>query len=309
MLTSLDLDVAGWRTVARRATVQQTRMNLNTFARHGVFGDGKGSLLGRMFGAEDEGQAVARLVAARLRDRDAIRKARVLPYQLLAAWASVDEAVPAEVRDALQDAVEIALEEVPAVEGRVAVCPDLSGSMLSPVTGQRGSGTTKVRCIDVAALVAAAVLRKNPGAQVLPFNDDVVKVKLNGRDTVLTNGDRLAKAGGGGTNCSAPIRLLNDCGEAPDLVVFVSDNQSWVDAMAGRGTAQLAEWNELKARNPRARLVCIDVQPYGTTQAAEREDILNVGGFSDAVFEIVTEFAAGRLAPGHWVDVIEKEEI
>ena len=309
MLTSLDLDVAGWRTVAMRATVQQTRMNLNTFARHGVFGGGKGSLLGRMFGAEDEGRAVARTVAERLRDRDAIRKARVLPYQLLAAWASVDETVPAEVRDALQDAVEIALEEVPAVEGRVVVCPDLSGSMMSALTGNRGSGTSKIRCIDVAALVAAAVLRKNPGATVLPFNEAVVKVRLNARDTVLTNADRLANAGGGGTNCSAPIRLLNDCGEAPDLVVFVSDNESWVDARAGRGTAMLAEWNALKARNPRARLVCIDVQPNGTTQAAERDDILNVGGFSDAVFGIVAEFAAGRLAPGHWVEVIEKEEI
>lgn len=310
MLTGLDLDVAGWRAVARKATVQQTRMNLNTFARHGVFGvDGKGSFIGRMLGAADEGRAMARLVAERLRDRDAFRKARVLPYQVLAAWASVDEAVPAEVRDALQDAVEIALEGVPAVEGRVAVCPDLSGSMMSPVTGQRGSGTTKVRCIDVAALVAAAVLRKNPGVTVLPFNDRVVKVPLNGRDTVFTNAERLAKAGGGGTNCSAPLALLNGRGEAPDLVVFVSDNQSWVDAKAGRGTAQLEEWNALKARNPRARLVCIDVQPNGTTQAAEREDVLNVGGFSDAVFEIVAEFAAGRLAPGHWVEVIEKEEI
>jgi 60 kDa SS-A/Ro ribonucleoprotein len=309
MLTSLDLDVAGWRAVARRATVQQTRMNLNTFARHGVFDGGKGTLLARMLGAPDEGRAIARLVAERLRDRDAIRKSRVLPYQLLAAWASVNGAVPAEVRDALQDAVEIALEGVPAVEGRVAVCPDLSGSMMSPATGDRGSASSKVRCIDVAALVAAAVLRKNPSATVLPFNEDVVKLKLNGRDTVLTNAERLAKAGGGGTNCSAPLRLLNACGEAPDLVIFVSDNESWVDARAGRGTAQLAEWNALKARNPRARLACIDVQPNGTTQAAEREDILNVGGFSDAVFEVVAEFAAGRLSPGHWVEVIEKEEI
>ena len=310
MLTAHDLDVEGWRTVARRASIQQTRMNLNTFARHGVFGVvAKGSLLGRMFGAEDGGGAMARLVAEKLRDRDAIRKARVLPYQVMAAWASVDEKVPAEVKDALQDAVEIAIDGVPTVEGRVVVCPDLSGSMQSPVTGDRGSGTTKVRCIDVAALVAAAVLRKNPGAKVLPFSDRVVKVELNGRDTVFTNAERLVKAGGGGTNCSAPLAHLNKMGDAPDLVLFVSDNESWVDAQAGRGTAQLAEWNALRAKNPKARLVCIDVQPNRTTQAAEREDILNVGGFSDAVFEIVADFAAGRLAPGHWVDVISKEEI
>ena len=44
--------------------------------------------------------------------------------------------------------------------------------------------------------------------------------------------------------------------------------------------------------------MCIDIQPYGTAQAPERDDILNVGGFSDAVFKVVSAFLsddAGRL--------------
>jgi len=41
-----------------------------------------------------------------------------------------------------------------------------------------------------------------------------------------------------------------------------------------------------------------------TTQAKERDDILNIGGFSDQVFDVVAEFAAGRLTPDHWVGVI-----
>ena len=77
--------------------------------------------------------------------------------------------VPAVVREALQDAMEIALENVPAFGGRVVVCPDVSGSMASPVTGTRRGATSAVRCIDVAALVAAAVLRTNRDALVLPF--------------------------------------------------------------------------------------------------------------------------------------------
>lgn len=52
-------------------------------------------------------------------------------------------------------------------------------------------------------------------------------------------------------------------------------------------------------------MVCIDIQPYATTQAQEREDILNIGGFSDQVFDVITEFAAGRLNADHWVGVIE----
>jgi 60 kDa SS-A/Ro ribonucleoprotein len=71
----------------------------------------------------------------------------------------------------------------------------------------------------------------------------------------------------------------------------------------------MTEWNRFKSRNPQARLVCIDIQPYGTTQAAERDDILNIGGFSDQVFETIAEFGAGRLAAEHWVSVIESIEI
>jgi 60 kDa SS-A/Ro ribonucleoprotein len=87
--------------------------------------------------------------------------------------------------------------------------------------------------------------------------------------------------------------------------VIVSDNESWVDASGARGTATLREWGAFRARNPRARLVLIDLQPYATTQATEREDILNVGGFSDHVFDVVAEFAAGRLHSDHWVGLIE----
>ena len=65
------------------------------------------------------------------------------------------------------------------------------------------------------------------------------------------------------------------------------------------------EWSALRARNPKARLVCIDIQPSTTTQAAEADDVLNVGGFSDAVFERIAEFAKGNTTAGHWVRVIE----
>ena len=162
-----------------------------------------------------------------------------------------------------------------------------------------------MRCIDIAALVAAAVLRKNPRAEVLPFEHNVVKVDLNSRDSVMTNAARLATVGGGGTNCSAPLALLNRRKARGDLVIFVSDYESWVDAVGGRGTATMREWNAFKQRNPNARLACIDVQPYRTVQTVERDDILNVGGFSDQVFEVISQFARGELNADHWIGVIE----
>ena len=291
MLTALELGTPEWIAIAGRAPWQMTRMNLNTFARHGVFAE----------------PGMSELIAARLRDAKAIAKARVFPYQLMVAFtmAQANKDIPREVCDALQDAMEIALANVPAIEGRVYVCPDVSGSMSSAVTGYRKGATTAVRCIDVAALFAAAVVRKNPQAEVLPFECDVVNITLNSRDSVMTNAARLASIGGGGTNCSAPLALLNHSKAKGDLVIFISDYESWVDAGAGRGTAMMREFNAFKERNPAARLACIDVQPYRTVQAIEREDILNVGGFSDQVFDVISEFARGELNADHWIGVIE----
>jgi len=293
MLTAVGLSAREWVEVARHGSWQMTRMNLNTFARHGVFSQAE----------------MVDVVASRLRDAQAIAKARALPYQLLAAHRSADDTVPKAVVSALEDAMEQAIAHVPDVAGQVYVCPDVSGSMHSAVTGYRQGATTAVRCIDVAGLIAAAILRRNPSAEVLPFNVSVVSLRLSARDSVMTNAERLASIGGGGTCVSAPLALLNKRRAAGDLVVVVSDNQSWADAAGGRGTATLREWGEFRKRNPRARLALIDLQPYATTQAAERDDVLNVGGFSDQVFEILAEFAAGRLNDDHWVGAIESVKV
>lgn len=290
MLTALGLKRDEWAMVARRGNWHMVRMNLNTFARHGVF----------------EIEGMTQIVADKLRDRVAIEKARVLPYQLLAAYRATGPAIPAIVRDALQDAMEIALSNIGTYGGRVVVCPDVSGSMQSPVTGARCGASSTVRCIDVAGLVAAAVARTNRDVLVLPFENNVREIALNMRDSVMTNAEKLASIGGGGTNCSAPLKWLNARKQHADLVIFVSDNESWVDARKAGPTEMMRQWGAFKAHNGAAKLVCIDIQPHGTSQAMERADVLNVGGFSDEVFEVVNAFAAGALAPGHWVRKIEE---
>ena len=293
MLTALELGPDEWKAIARNAGFTMTRMNLNTFVRHGVFEDPE----------------MVQLVAGRLADPDEVRKARVFPYQIMTSYLAGNEGVPQEIREALQDALETATENVPAIEGRVAVCLDVSGSMTWPVTGYRKGATSAVRCIDAAALMASAIVRKNPKAVVLPFEQQVVRVRINPRDSVMTNARKLAAVGGGGTNISAPLTRLNQAGAKVDLVIFISDNESWMDPRRGVGTETMHQWNILKKRNPDARLVCLDIQPYGTTQAPDREDILNIGGFSDQVFNIVAEFAAGRLGTEFWADQIRKIEI
>ncbi|MFD0893093.1 TROVE domain-containing protein [Luteolibacter ambystomatis] len=294
MLTAQDLGEKEWAAIARKASWQTTRMNLNTFLRHGLA----------------KNPELIRLIAKRLADPDAVRRARAFPYQLLVAFMNAAAEMPHAIKEALQDAMETALANVPDIAGRVVVCADVSGSMQCSVTGYQRGASSKVRCVDVAGLIAAAFLRKNRDARVLPFECDVVKLKLNPRDSVMTNAAKLAKIGGGGTNCSAPLQLLNSEKAQADLVIYVSDNESWMDARPnGRGTGMMHEWTRFKERNPAARLVCIDLVPNVSVQALDRKDILNIGGFSDTVFDLVAAFAAGADGTDHWISEIEKQPI
>ncbi len=70
-----------------------------------------------------------------------------------------------------KDAMEIAIANVPGVAGKMYVCPDVSGSMRSPVTGLWRGSTSAVTCVDVAGLMAAAILRKNPLGGDYPVRD------------------------------------------------------------------------------------------------------------------------------------------
>jgi 60 kDa SS-A/Ro ribonucleoprotein len=295
-LTAFPLSAEQWGVLANRMGWQALRMNLNTLARNGAFAV----------------EGVTQAVAARLSDANTIARVRPMPYQLMMALGQVGDGVPLAVQAALEGALEASLASVPKLEGCVVVAPDVSGSMSSPATGYRKGATSKVRCIDIAALVAAAVLRQNRDARVIPFAVDVVPLKLDPNARVAANAAKLASVGGGGTNVSAPLALLNKERARVDTVVIVSDNESWVDpsrpnSSGGRATATMAEWNKLKARNPGARLICIDIQPYGTAQAKDRDDIMNVGGFTDAVFDAMARFAKGETRD--WVEIVNQTEV
>lgn len=294
LLADTAKDAKVWAKIARAMGPQALRMNLNTLQRHGVF----------------EEPGMVEVVAQRLTDEAEIRRSRQFPYQFFAAYLNTSAEVPHAIKAALHKAAEIACGNVPALPGPVVIGLDVSGSMGSTVTGDRGrGGTSKMRCVDVAALVAAALLRRNPDSVVVPFDTQAFDCKVDPSDSILSLAERLAKYGGGGTDCSLPLVKANT-----DLsrrkfagVVLVSDNESWVYQgrcylHGNRGaTGVVSEWQTFVQNQVRLqggdfsgpKLICIDLQPNSTSQAPERSDILNIGGFSDAVFDVIAAFLGG----------------
>lgn len=294
LLASHALGPKTWRELARSMAPQALRMNLATLARHGQF----------------ESADFAREIAAKL---DAQDTAGQFPYQYYVAYKTAGKTIPAVVREALHRKAEQACSQVPKFDVPPLVCVDVSGSMTwAAVTGRGGANDSVVRCIDAAAVFAAAILRSNPDAVVLPFDTQAYTPNVDGGDTITTIAAELAKFGGGGTDCSVALRYATAhlAKRRFGGAILISDNESWIGTGRYGGTATLEAWEQFKAQQRRIgtdpKLVCIDITPNTTTQALDREDILNVGGFGNEVFRVASTFLSGN---GRFVDAIEAVEL
>lgn len=311
MLLGLQLSPDDWKVVATRATWVQTFKSLNTFSRQGVFTDPK----------------MVELVADKLKNPELIEKAKVFPYQILSAYKAVTdrsntframkskdddaEDMPPAIVAALELALELATKNVPSFEGlNVVICPDVSGSMSSaPVTGHRKGSTTKVMSIDVAGLISSCLLRNNPLARVIPFEGRVVNVRLDAANKVMQNTKTLSSIGGGSTDCAQPLALLNELRAQVDVVIFISDYESWTGYQGITGATQMqGQWDLLKIRNPNAKLICLDLAPHNTSQVVNRADTFGIGGFSDQVFTMINDFVTGS-SKNQWIDIINQVEL
>ena len=306
-LASQDLTPAQWVALAIGVNWTTLRMNLNTFARHGVFTD----------------KAVVRQLADKLSNADGVRMSGVFPYQLLTAFSSVDADVPIELKNALQSAMEIATENIPTIAGNVYVLIDISGSMNSPVTGYRGTATTATTCVGVAAMMGAAILRKNKHAMILPFNNEArPEIQLNPFDSIMTNAQAIARHVRGGTACQAALEYLNKTTRPDksrsDIVIMISDNESWFDrGRLGKWTRRTysdptttkKQWEIFKRARPNAKMICVDLSPNDTIQAPDDKDTMNIGGFSDTVFDVIAGFIEAKDGADYWVREIERVKI
>jgi 60 kDa SS-A/Ro ribonucleoprotein len=315
-LTSLPLTPAQWGQIAHDANWHMARMNLNTFARQGVFNI----------------KGMDSVIAKKLADAETIKKAMVFPYQLLVAYQHAEGNVPHKVREGLQDAMELATNNIPRYGDGTAILVDNSGSMSGSITGYGAHRQTasKVTCKMVAGLIAASVVRTNKDGKVICFADSAWDKGFNPRDSIITNAQKFG-SGGGGTNISAAFHMLNKTKHKGDLVILVSDMETWAEsgcryndaytrygwgnrygADGASGTGAQQEWNAYKVRNPNAKLVTIDVTAntgYKQFKDKGRSDILTIGGFNDTMWDVINDFALNQNGPEHWLRVIESIDL
>jgi 60 kDa SS-A/Ro ribonucleoprotein len=294
-----------WKQLVPHMGWHALRMNLNTMERDGLF---------------NEQNETADLVLGRLGSLDLIRRTPMMPYQVFTTLKAVQDwgnAYMLSIRSALMVAVGAAFNRDPAeggaprIECSVAVAVDNSGSMNSPVTGHRQGATTTVTCSEAAAVLAVGIVAgSRERARTLVFDTQAREVDVS-RVENLREAVSMLNSTGGGTNVSSPLlTLMHGSGgkPLPDIVIVVSDYESWVAlgkseryASLSHQTHFMSVWREYRKRHPKAKLICVDMTPSATTQADLRaEGVYRVGGFSDAVFSYIDAVAKDEADAGAW---------
>jgi 60 kDa SS-A/Ro ribonucleoprotein len=206
-------------------------------------------------------------LCVQLADPAAVRRALVFPFQFLAAVDALKQGnLPGadRVLDALNQAVDHSLANVPRFEGRTLVALDSSGSMAG-------------RPQQIGSLFAA-VLVKATGADLMVFSDNASYHTLNRRDSTLTAAASIPFASGG-TNFNAIFQRAN---RAYDRVVILSDMQAWVGG--GAPVEAFAEYQRRHRAEP--RVFSWDLKGHGTLQFPQ-ERVYALAGWSDRALELV----------------------
>ena len=270
-LSSLNLTDPQWKELALTCSWRSLRKNLNTFHRHNVF----------------DTNVIVEKIAKRICDKQEVLKSKTMPYEIMNAYFAAT-GIPQSIKNALHIAMDYSLENTPEINSNlpISVCVDVSGSMKNHVMSN-GKQVSAVRYVDIAALFASSMLKKNKNCDLYVFDTDLRSHTISPFDSILTNAEKIASYGGGGTDCAIPIKHILKNKKEYSVIIFISDNESWMDNNIHNTTEYQSYWNKYSKLYPNTKLICIDISPSNTTQVNKDKNVLKVSGFNDNVFSVI----------------------
>jgi 60 kDa SS-A/Ro ribonucleoprotein len=179
------------------------------------------------------GSEAATKVAAELNNLARLQKARIHPIAILNAlstyakgqgvkgdgqWTPVTSVV-----DALDAAFYKAFKNVTPTGKRFLLGLDVSGSM----AGTRVNGLASLECRQAAGAMALVTLASEENVTTVAFDTKPYLLALSSRQRLDDVVNVLARTGGGGTDCSAPIQFALDKRIPVDAFVIYTDSETW----------------------------------------------------------------------------------
>ena len=219
-------------------------------------------------------------------DERLIKNSRVLPFRFATAYDEINKIGSSkEVRDvlmAINQSLEVSVQNVPKFDGETLVVMDVSGSMMG-------------RASEIASLFGA-VLAKANNCDVMTFATNADYKSYNPMDSVMSIRSSF-RYSGGGTNFKSIFQKAN---KKYDRIIILSDMQGWMGY-----TTPSSEFKSYKSKfgaNP--FVYSWDLAGYGTLQFPEN-NVFALAGFSDKVFDIMKMMELDKKALYNEINAIQ----
>lgn len=288
---------------------------------------------------------------AQLRIKDKILKSRLLPFRFATAYAEVekmtwdkpdtDTAIAFEsdkakneltkvqfnslkrsVLDALEDAIQYSVGNIPELEGNVAILVDHSGSCRGDAGGSSAvSAFSKTSTAMIGNLFGSMMAYRQKNVYIGLFGDELIDVPMNRNMKMLDfnkmSFDKGAYCGGGTeTGIYDFIRKCIIEKKKVDNVVVFSDCQigtgpynftPWYGRkMTDRGDHFHELFNKFKKLNPMCNWIVVNLRQSGGTSVFDKSmRILNIAGWSDKIFDVIKSNCKGWDAIIKEIEAVE----
>lgn len=221
---------------------------------------------------EDVSEETMKRVAQKLANSDEVKKSKQLPFRFYTAYENVTG--NRLFSDAIAEAMEHSLSNVPELGGRTLIAVDSSGSM------------TSSNAIQKAAIFAAALYRGNESADIILYDTKVKELVINSKTPVIDIASKIiGETMGGGTQTSLVFQYAELKNKAYDRIIIISDNESWNEGYSNNGVQGFYEQYK-KTVEIDPFVYAIDIQGHGTTDVVGGK-VFQLVGWSDRLLDFI----------------------
>ena len=226
-----------------------------------------------------------------------------------------------KVLDAIEDALEYSVENIPELEGNVAILIDHSGSVRGDSGGDSRVGAfSSTRTAMIGNLFGSMMTYRQKDVYIGLFGDRLISVPMN-RDMRLLDFNKKSYEIGskcGRSTESGIYTFIRQCVEEKkkiDNVVVFSDCQigrgncftDWYGYGRGENSKGFNElFKEFKQINPKCKWIVVNLNQSGGTSVFDRsQGILNIAGWSSNIFNVIKSQAKGWDAIIKEIEAVE----
>ena len=267
-----------------------------------------------------------------LTDEKKILNSRLLPFRFASAYEKVlelkndseskikfesDMSVADKVLNGIEKAMTIACQNVPELDGNCAILIDHSGSVRGDWGGNSLiSAFSSVTTAKIGNLFASIMAFKQKDVYIGMFGDKLISPTFSRNMGLLEFNDKSYREGsscGGATENGLYEFLRNAINEKKRIDNFIvfSDMEIGDGGEGGWDrTSRVKEhfhdlFKKFRKLNPNCLTVCVNINNRsGTSVFNPKLNILNVSGWSNAIFDMISMYQSGKVKT--LVEEIEK---